>query len=161
MSDLVAVAYADVPTAQKVASNLGEQVKAHNIELDDLAIIERKEDGKVKLHQPSLAGLGAASGAIWGGLIGMIFLMPLLGMAFGAAAGAAGGAADHGVDDDFMKRLGEELTPGKAAVVVLIREVTADKILPHIEVPGEVIQTSLSDENERALQDALDAAKAG
>jgi uncharacterized membrane protein len=114
MSDLVAIAYEDLPTAQQVASNLGEAVKGHDIELDDLVIVERKEDGKVKLHQPSLAGLGAASGALWGGLIGLIFFMPLFGMAIGAAAGAAGGAlSDTGVDDKFMKRLGEELAPGK------------------------------------------------
>jgi uncharacterized membrane protein len=43
-------------------------------------IVERKGDGKVKLHQPSLAGLGAASGPLWGGLIGLIFFMPLFGM---------------------------------------------------------------------------------
>ena len=116
MSDLVAIAYDDLPTAQQVASNLGEAVKGHEIELDDVVIVEREGDGKVKLHQPSLAGLGAASGALWGGLIGLIFFVPLFGMALGAAAGAAGGAlSDTGVDDDFMKRLGEELAPGKAA----------------------------------------------
>jgi uncharacterized membrane protein len=70
MSDLVAIAYDDLPTAQQVASNLGEAVKGHEIELDDVVIVER--DGKVKLHQPSLGGLGAASGALWGGLIGLM-----------------------------------------------------------------------------------------
>ena len=29
MSDLVAIAYEDLPTAQQVASNLGDAVKAH------------------------------------------------------------------------------------------------------------------------------------
>ena len=160
MSDLVAIAYEDLPTARQVASNLGEAVKGHDIELDDLVIVERKDDGKVKLHQPSLAGLGAASGALWGGLIGLIFFMPLFGMAIGAASGAAGGAlADTGVDDDFMKRLGEELEPGKAAVIVLVRNVSADKVLPQIRVPGTVIQTSLSNEDEQRLQEALDAAR--
>jgi uncharacterized membrane protein len=161
VSDLVAIAYEDLPTAQQVASNLGEAVKGHEIELDDLVIVERNDDGKVKLHQPSLAGFGAASGALWGGLIGLIFLVPLFGMAIGAAAGGAGGAlSDTGVDDDFMKRLGEELQPGKAALIVLVREVSADKVLPQIQVPGTVIQTSLSDEDEQRLQQALDAARA-
>ena len=161
MSDLVAIAYEDLPTAKQVASNLGNAVKGHDIELDDLVIVERKEDGKVKLHQPSLAGMGAASGALWGGLIGLIFFMPLFGLAIGAAAGAAGGAVtDSGVDDKFMKRLGEELAPGKAALILLVRKVSADKILPEIKVPGTVIQTSLSNEDEQALQEALDGARA-
>jgi uncharacterized membrane protein len=160
MSDLIAIAYEDLPTAQRVASNLGDAVKGHDIELDDLVIVERKEDGKVKLHQPSLAGMGAASGALWGGLIGLIFFMPLFGLAIGAAAGAAGGAVtDTGVDDKFMKRLGEELAPGKAALILLVRKVSADKILPEIKVPGTVIQTSLSNEDEQALQQALDVAR--
>jgi uncharacterized membrane protein len=160
MSDLVAIAYQDLPQAQRVASNIGEAAKGHLIDLDDLVIIERRDDGKVKLHQPSLAGLGAASGALWGGLIGLIFLMPLFGMAIGAAAGAAGGAlADSGVDDDFMKRLGAELEPGRAAVLLLVRNVSADKVLPEIKEPGTVIQTSLSNEDETRLREALDAAK--
>lgn len=160
MSDLVAIAYKDVPTAQQVAGNLGQAIKSHDIELEDLVIVERKDDGKVKLHQPSLTGIGAAGGAIWGGLIGLIFFMPLFGMALGAAAGAAGGAmADHGVDDDFMKKLGEELQPGGAALILLIQKVSVDKILPQIQIPGTVIQTSFSNEQEEALQTALDSAK--
>jgi uncharacterized membrane protein len=33
-----------------------------------------------------------------------------------------------------------------------------DKVLPQIQVPGTVIQTSLSNEDEQRLQQALDAA---
>jgi uncharacterized membrane protein len=160
LSDLVAIAYDDLPTAQRVVGNLGEGIKNHLIQLDDCVIIERKDDGKVKLHQPSLAGAGAVGGALWGGLIGLIFFMPLFGMAIGAAAGAAGGAlSDAGVDDKFMKRLGQELEPGHAAVILLVRSVTADKVLPQIKEPGTIIQTSLSNEDEAALSEALAAAR--
>ena len=161
MSDLVAIAYPDLATARQVTSNLGEAQKAHLIQLEDAVIVERRTDGKIKLHQPSGAGLGAAGGALWGGLIGLIFLVPLFGMAIGAASGAAAGHfTDTGVDDDFMKKLGAELDEGNAAVVLLIREVSADKVLPEIKIPGTIIQTSLSNEDEGNLQAALDAAKA-
>src|SRR3954467_1390816 len=160
MSDLVAVAYPAVATAREVVSNLGDAQKAHLIELDDMVIAERRGDGKIKLHQPSLAGVGAAGGALWGGLIGLIFLAPLLGMAIGAASGAAAGAmSDAGVDDKFMKGLGTKLQPGGAAVIALVRQANMDKMLADVKVPGEVIQTSLSDDSEQALRDAL--AKAG
>ena len=43
--------------------------------------------------------------------------------------------------------------------IELIREVTADKILPEIKIPGKVIQTSLSNADEAALSTALEAAK--
>ena len=159
MSHLVAIAYDDLDTAQQVVTNIGQAHKAHDIELEDLVIVERRGDGKVKLHQPSLAGAGAVGGALWGGLIGLIFLMPLFGMAIGAASGAAGGAlADTGVDDKFMKDLGTQLTPGSAAVIALVRQVTLDKVLENIKVPGHIIQTSLDNETETRLAEALAAA---
>ena len=159
MSDLVAIAYPDLATAQEVTANAARAQQSHELELDDMVVIERREDGKVKLHQPSLAGAGAASGALWGGLIGLIFLMPLFGMAIGAASGAAAGAvSDYGIDDKFMKELGEELEPGSAAVLLLVRKASMDKILPNIQIEGRIIQTSLDDEQEQQLADALAAA---
>ena len=160
MSDLVAIAYPDLATARQVAANLDEAQKAHLLSLEDAVIVERQADGKVKLHQPSLAAAGAAGGALWGGLIGLIFFVPLFGLAIGAASGAlAGKFSDTGVDDEFLKKLGSELDEGKAALILLVRQVTADKVLPEIKIPGTVIQTSLSNEDEAALQAALDAAR--
>ena len=159
MSDIVAIAYPDVATAQEVAANAAEAQKAHELELEDMVIIERREDGKVKLHQPSLAGAGAVTGALWGGLIGLIFFMPLFGMAIGAASGAAAGAlSDYGVDDKFMKELGEKLEPGSAALLLLVRQASMDKILPKIKIEGTIIQTSLDNAQEEQLAAALAAA---
>jgi uncharacterized membrane protein len=135
--------------------------KGKIIELDDAVVVTREPDGKVMLHQAvSPVGAGATGGALWGGLIGLIFLAPLLGMAVGAAAGAAGGAiADYGVDNSFIKQLGERLTPGSAALILLVRTVTPDKILPNIQEQGHVIQSSLSNEAEAQLNEALAVAK--
>ena len=158
MSNLVAIAYDDVNQAQEVTNTLGQLMKEHSIELEDAVIVEHRAGGKIKLHQPSMAGLGAASGALWGGLIGLIFFVPLFGLAIGAASGAAAGAlSDHGIDDNFMKELGNKLPEGGAAVFVLVREATADKVVPEISrFGGHVIQSSLSNEQETALQEALD-----
>ncbi len=161
MSDLVAIGYETLADAQQVAANAVEAQKSHVIELEDLVVVERREDGKVKLHQPSAAGAGAVGGALWGGLIGLIFFVPLFGMALGAATGAAAGAlSDYGVDEDFMKQLGDTLQPGGGAVIMLIRRVSVDKVLPEIKIPGKVIQTSLDNETEQQLSDALAAAGA-
>jgi uncharacterized membrane protein len=158
MSNLVAIAYPQREIAEHVRRTLFEMQKEHIIELDDLVVVTRSEDDKVKLHQStSLAGTGAAGGAVWGGLIGLLFLAPLIGMAVGAAAGgAAGAASDVGVDDKFMKELGTKLEQGGAAVIVLVRSSTPDKVLPRIsEYGGDVLQTSLSDEEEESLRSAL------
>ena len=57
-----------------------------------------------------------------------------------------------------MKELGEQLTPGSAAVIALVRRVTMDKVLEGIQIPGRVIQTSLDNEAEERLAEALAAA---
>jgi uncharacterized membrane protein len=77
-------------------------------------------------------------------------------MAIGAATGAAAGVpSDYGVDDDFMKQLGDQLQPATAALILLVRSVSKDKILPQIKIPGKVIQSSLDNETEQQLSDAL------
>jgi uncharacterized membrane protein len=158
MSNLVAIAYPDEATAQEVARTLGELQKEHAIDLDDMVVAVREADGKIKLRQSfKPAAAGAAGGALWGGLIGLIFFMPLLGMAIGAGTGAAAGAlSDVGVDDNFMKDLGTKLQPGGAALFVLVRSSTPDKVLPRVsQYGGDVLHTSLSNEAEETLQEAL------
>ena len=157
MSDLVAIAYEDEATANEVMASLMKLQTEYAIELED-AVIVTNQDGKVKLHQPSTAAVGAAGGAMWGGLIGLLFLAPLVGMAVGAASGAAAGAlSDVGIDDKFLKELGTKLDGGGAAVIVLVRKATPDKVLAEIgHFGGHVMQTSLSKERETELQTALD-----
>lgn len=157
MSDLIAVAYPDTETAQKVMETLARLQKEHTVELEDAAIVTRSADGKVKLNQVNLAAAGALGGALWGGLIGLIFLAPLLGAAIGAAAGAVSGHfADIGVDDNFMKDLGNHLAPGGAAVILLVRKITPDKVLAQVApFGGYVLKTSLSNEAEGQLNEAL------
>jgi uncharacterized membrane protein len=163
MSDLIAVAYPDRATAEKVRGELARLMREHVIEVADAVVATREPNGKVKLHQTvNPAGTGAAGGALWGGLIGLIFLAPLLGAAIGGAVGAASGAVtDLGIEDNFMKELGQSLPEGGAALFVLVRQVTPDKVLPRIsEYGGKVLQTSLSNESEERLQEALDAGAA-
>jgi uncharacterized membrane protein len=158
MSNLVAIAYPDVDTAQEVMSTLGRLQAERSIELEDAVIVTREEGGKVKLHQArSTTGAGAAGGALWGGLIGLLFLAPLLGMAVGAATGAATGKlTDVGVDDSFLKELGNKLEPGMAAVIVLVRRSTPDKVIPAVQqYGGTVLQSSLDNDAEERLQEAL------
>jgi uncharacterized membrane protein len=163
MSDLIAVAYPDLSTAQDVMQKLAELRKEHTLELEDAAIVTRAIDGKVKLHQANLAGAGALGGALWGGLIGLIFLAPLLGAAIGAAAGAVTGHfTDIGVDDNFRKELGNHLPPGGAAVILLVRKITPDKVLAEVApFGGYVLKTSLSTEAEGQLNEALRSRGAG
>jgi uncharacterized membrane protein len=56
--------------------------------------------------------------------------MPLAGAAIGAASGAIGGKlTDIGINDKWMKDVAAAIQPGTAALFLLIRKVTADKVL--------------------------------
>jgi uncharacterized membrane protein len=158
VSNLIAIAYPDVQTAEEVRTTLGQLQTEKVIEIEDMVVVTRDAKGKVKLHQAVSPGAaGAAGGALWGGLIGLLFLAPLLGMAVGAASGGLfGSAADVGVDDNFMKELGSKLEGGSAALVVLVRQSTPDKVLPRVQqYGGHVIQSSLSDDREAELRAAI------
>jgi uncharacterized membrane protein len=158
MSTLVAVAYPDAATAERVRAELVQATKEHLLQLEDAVIVEHDAGGKVKLRQAmSTTGAGAAGGALWGGLIGLLFLVPVFGIAVGAASGAmAGKLTDTGVNDDFLKRLGEKVGPGGAALIMLGRSDAPDKVLDRVKgYGGEVIQTSLDEAQEEHLRAAL------
>jgi uncharacterized membrane protein len=156
VSELVALAYPDRQTAEVVRDILAELEKQHLIEFEDAVIAARDRDGKLKLEQSIQAGRGRlAGGGVGGGLVGLLVAVPLLGAAVGVA-GAAATRRDVGVDDDFARELAAELDPPRAALVLLVREATAGKVLPEIrEYGGRVIRTSLGDEAEATLRAGL------
>ena len=88
--------------------------------------------------------------------------MPLAGAAIGAASGALGGAlSDVGINDQFMKDAAQHLQSGNAALFVLIRKMTADKVLAALQGEGgTVIRTSFDESKEEALRTALAGAGA-
>ena len=160
MADLIIIAYPDLATAEASRAKLMQLQKEYLIELGDAVVAERQADGTVKLHQLiNTTAAGAAGGAMWGTLIGLLFLNPLLGAAAGAAGGALSGyLTDVGIDDKFLKEAGEALTPGQAALCVLVRKVTADKVLPEMaHFGGTVLRTNMTTEQETKLRDALKA----
>jgi len=162
MSNLIVVSFPEEQLAFELRAALVKMQKEYLIEMEDVVIVTKDEAGKVKLHQAmNLTAIGAASGGFWGMLIGMLFLNPLLGAAVGAGAGALSGRfTDLGIDDAFMKDLAEHFKPGCAAVFVLVKKVTPDKVLAGLEQfkgKGKVIQTSLTKDEEEGLRAFLEA----
>jgi uncharacterized membrane protein len=163
MSDLVVIVYPTEAKAEEIREKLLGLQQEYLIELSDAVIAVKQDNGRVKLVQlMNTTAAGTIDGGFWGLLIGAIFLMPLLGAALGAASGALAGAlTDLGINDAFMKRLSANLKPGNAALFVLIREMTADKVLDALKgTGGDVLQTSLDHTKEQALREALAAAPA-
>jgi uncharacterized membrane protein len=141
-----------------VRDRLVELQRAHRIKLDDAVVVVRGQDGKVKVKQAAnLAGAGALSGAFWGMLIGMLFFVPLFGLAVGAATGAiTGSMRDYGIDDTFIKEVGNSIQPGTSAIFVLVEQATVDKVVEQLKpFGGTIVRTSLSTENEAKLKAAF------
>ena len=116
---------------------------------------DRKKPKTSQLN--STTGAGALGGAFWGFLFGLLFFIPLLGAAIGAATGAlAGSLADVGIDDGFIKRVRDQITPGTSALFVLTGDAVLDRVKEEFEgVHAELIETNLSHEQEEQLRAAF------
>jgi uncharacterized membrane protein len=108
------------------------------------------------------AGVGAAGGALWGLLFGLIFFMPLAGVLIGAGMGAIfGKLADFGIDDNFIKDVSKQITPGTSALFLYVKTSTTDRVLDRLSrYQPTLIRSSLSKEAEDQLRAAMEQAAA-
>jgi uncharacterized membrane protein len=148
--------------AEQTLGTLERLQKEELIQVHDAAVVTWEEGKKKpKTRQlNNLAGGGALGGAFWGLLFGLIFFIPLFGMAVGAAAGALGGAmSDVGIDDDFIKTVREQVTPGTSALFLMTSGAVTDKIKAELEPimkgHAELVHTNLSNEQEAKLQEVF------
>ena len=163
MSNLVVIGFDNPADAFDLRAALVRMQAQYLIEMEDAVVVTRDDKGGVQLHQAmNLTAAGAVSGAFWGSLIGLLFLNPLLGAAMGAGSGALSGKlADLGISDQFMKDLSATLRPGTAALFVLVRKSSPDKLLEGLKPfagKGRLLQNSLSTENEEKLRKFVEGA---
>ena len=157
MSHLVVLGLDSREDAERVFDLTGDLAR-QQLRLQDAAYAWRDDKGKVRIQQAiNLTGAGAASGALWGILIGLIFLNPLAGLAVGAATGAvAGKLRDVGINGDMIKQIGAQLQQGRAAVSVLAKSATVDKVIEALKpYSPTIIQTNLTKDREEELVQAL------
>ena len=104
-----------------------------------------------------LKGAGALGGSFWGLLFGLIFFVPLLGMAVGAAMGALSGSmADVGINDEFIGKVREQVTPGTSALFVMTSDAVVDRVVDEFRRSGAtLLSTNLSSEQEGKLREAF------
>ena len=162
MADLLVIEYPTEERADEVRTKLLELQKEYLIELGDAVVAIKKPDGTVKLKQLiNPVKSGALGGVLWGSLIGLLFMMPLAGAAIGAAGGALGGKlADFGINDQFMKDAAQTLHSGNAALFLMIRKMTTDKVMAELKGSGgKILRSSFDDAKEAQLRAALQEAQ--
>ncbi len=160
---LVVIAFAEEHLAFSLRELLCELEEDGVLEVGDAVVATRNSKGKVRLHQsiPLISGR-AALGAFGGLMMGMLILNPLFGAVAGTVAGAASGVlGDVGIDDAFMKALGETLAPGTSALFVVVRKTKPEELLARLTpFAGKcrVLQSTMTAENETLLRGLLEGA---
>ena len=161
MSTLIAITYDDQQSGTQAFNELSQLQKLQVLKLEDAAFAVKDEKGKVKVTQTlekQYKGTVTASGFFWGFLIGLIFGGPLFWGLFTALLSRLfSKGTDLGIDNQFIKDVGNSLEIGGSAIFLLVIEATADKVLPEMaKFGGHVYQTSLSNEDEEKLRKVLD-----
>ena len=158
MSTITAFKFDTADGADQMADLVQQLSKEQLITVQDAAIVTWQE-GKKKPKTRQLENLtaaGALSGAFWGMLFGLIFFVPFFGMAIGAAMGALSGKfSDYGIDDDFIKRVGQQVTEGTSAIFLMTSGAVMDKVSDAVKAKGwnfEILSTNLSNDQEAQLR---------
>jgi uncharacterized membrane protein len=145
--------------AERALDTLIQLQKEELIQVEDAAVVTwpagKRKPKTRQLHE--MTGAGAMGGAFWGLLFGLLFFVPLLGMAVGAATGAlAGSLADVGIDDDFIKQVRKEVTPGTSALFVMTAGAVEEKVRDAFKgTKAELMHTNLSADQETKLREVF------
>jgi uncharacterized membrane protein len=154
----------DTPSgADRMIHALADLQQQRLITVLDAAMVSWPEGAKKpkteQLH--NLTSSGALGGAFWGLLFGLIFFVPLFGMAVGAAFGALSGAlSDVGIDDDFIKRVRDDVKPGSSALFLLSAGAVPDRLAEEVRNRGltfKLVSSNLSQEQEAKLREIFGA----
>ena len=158
MSQLIVITFPQRETAAQAAERLKSANKAHAIDIDDMAVIEKDAEGKV--HSKHGLDTTTAGGAIGGGFLGLLLglvFFPVAGLLIGAAAGAAiGRSLHHNVDKKLVQDVTNDLGPDTSALFVISSGTAAAMVGALEELNGKIYQTTLDSEAEAQLQAALD-----
>ena len=160
MATLTAWRFETAEGADQAIGTLKDLASKELIKVQDAATVswpEGKKKPKTR-QQNDLAGAGAMGGAFWGMLFGLLFFVPFLGMAVGAAVGGLTGMmTDVGIDDGFINRVRDRVTPGTSALFLLSSDAVVDKVKEAFAATSpELIFTNLSEEEEAKLRSAFE-----
>jgi uncharacterized membrane protein len=161
--NLWVVAFDGVTQAEAFRGKLLGMRNRDIIALSDVVLVERNLDGSFAATRENFSASGAMFGASLVGLLaGLVLTQPLLGAAIGAAIGAAGATAikGMGLDEDFIREVGDLIKPGTAALFLLSRATDIDAVLHNIRgLGGKVVQTDVDLDLAKQAQLALESAK--
>jgi uncharacterized membrane protein len=160
MSSLIVWRFDSPAGAARAAELLDGLAGDAAVVLHDAAVVAwETKQRKPRTEQVSSPALtGALDPGFWGLFFGLVFYLPLLDAAVGAAGGSgACSLPDVGIDDHFVNRVRDQVTPGSSALVVLGARAAVDRV--HAAVTDgartELIVTDLDGAQLAALRDVF------
>jgi uncharacterized membrane protein len=155
MPNLFVIGFDEPDRAEELRLKLRELQGKYELDLQEMVIAVKDENGKVKLyHDESLQWVeSSVFPGFCGSLTTLIFMN-----ATTAAAGSALTAL--GITPHFMKQLAGTMIPGGSALFVLAGRPSPDResVLKELSgVGGKILTTSLSHADEAVLRAALKA----
>lgn len=158
-----AVTFEGKKTAAKALDTLEDYTPAYAW-IDDVALVSVSKHGSIRIHSTwaqddSAVGAGIGWGAITGGLIGLLFGPggALAGAALGSSMGGLIGLTDDvAFDDPALDDFAASLTDDSSALI-LVGDVATVADFGTVLEPfgGEIVDTTLNEDDVKALRKAL------
>lgn len=159
--EMIVVAFDNETDAGRVLDSLKGMERMEVVDLKNAAVIVRDGSGNVKIRETGDFDLkqGAIGGAAAGAVLGLLRGGLLKGAILGAAGGAAAGKfIDLGLEDDFLKEVGESLGPNSSAIVALVDFEQVDQAMAELDKfeGGKILRHTLSPEVYAKLSEAVE-----
>ena len=159
--EMMVIAFEDEYKADEVLNTLKQLDVEAIVDLKSAAVVVREADGRIRIRETRDfdAKQGAMGGALAGGVLGLLGGGLLRGAILGAAGGAlAGKAIDLGINDEYLRSIGESLGSGTSALVALVAFQRVDKAMEELDrfEGGTILRHTLSDEVYQQLSDAVE-----
>jgi uncharacterized membrane protein len=159
MATLTVVKFDDPHGAVRVMGALQDMHGRQLITLEDAAVVSWPEGNKRPFMPKQGVGQMALGGAFWGFLFGLIFFVPFLGAAVGAGTTALlwSTLEEEGIDEDFIRRVSEEVTEGTSALLALTSEAQLAEVIDELKHYDtfKIISTDMPAEKEKRLREAF------
>jgi uncharacterized membrane protein len=152
---LLVVSYADAATAERSFAALSDLADETVLVIEDAAVVVRNRDGDgVRIHQERslAAGEGVVGGGTVGLLLGLALGIPIIGAIVGMTGGAGAASIDTGIPDDELRRIGETLARGEAALLALVAHADWARVRERLgPYGGEIVASEVAEDVLAAL----------
>jgi uncharacterized membrane protein len=124
--------YRDPSTAIAAAAHVEATIRTHGGDIDGAVVLAKDSAGMILLHEVGKLSMaqGPNRGAVLGAVVGLLFPPSLIASAFLSAS--IGALVDRITDpklaDPALRKLGDRLVAGQAALVVVGREAAVNQI---------------------------------